>query len=476
MNLLSPSTVVGGRYKVLAPFDSGQLLECYLAVDTQTNKQVRIYIFAPSEVPGEKSMLHLEGELAKRKQLSHQGLLRILDIGRYELEGGTQTVYYISEHAEEISLSERISKLSSEPLKFGELISLVNSIAEALGALHAERLSASNLDPKSILVNENHQARLPAFMFISSAQWLRDKSAVCRRSGTNYRYIAPEMICDSGAMVGDEKSDIYLLGILAYELGIGTVPFEGTTETMSQMHRSEPVPDLVKQSGLPEWYDKLVKDCMEKVAVYRPFIGNVIGELSQRLSELEDEAREKVLEYPERNKLNILFVEDNKLDQLFISRLVRSERWPFRFHFAPSIERAGKLVKSTEFSVIVSDYILPDGTALDLLRKHRDIPTIVVTGSDLDEVRPSVISAGAYDCIGKEPGQRHLSKIPTTVAKVLELGQLRRELGVLKLRLESTLGAIREALSTPERLVEALQKIEAELSSERKEEEHVRLG
>jgi serine/threonine-protein kinase len=475
MNLLRESSLVAGRYKILEPFDSGQHLECHLATDTESGNVVRVYVFAPNEVPGEKSIVHLEGELAKRRKIDHPGVYRMLDYGRIDLEGGAQTVFYVSEHTEGADrLSDRIAGQPEKPLRFREVLSLVKSLAESLAAIHSQRLCSSSLDPKSIFVKGQEEIKLPAFMFVSSAQWLRDKSAVCRRSGTNYRYIAPEMICDSGAMVGDEKSDVYLLGVLAYELATGAVPFEGTTETMIQMHRSEPPPSLVKQSGLPDWYDQLVKSCLEKVAVYRPFIGAVIDEVSKHLA--EDEGLDRVLEYPDRRMKNILFVEDNKLDQLFLSRLVSSERLPFSFHFAPSIERAGKLIKANRFSVIVTDYILPDGTALDLLSKCGEIPTVVVTGSRLEEVKAAVMAAGAYECIGKEPGQAHLGRIPGCIAKVLELKALRQELGALKTRVDGALGAVRDALASLTEpnspLRDTLQRIEAVLL---KEDEYIQL-
>jgi len=86
---------------------------------------------------------------------------------------------------------------------------------------------------------------------------------------------------------------------------------------------------------------------------------------------------DKVME-DTRNK--ILLIEDNKIDQMVFERFVKDEKLPYDCTVAASVSQAQSISACEQFDVIVSDYSLGDGTALDILDLVKGVPIIVVTG------------------------------------------------------------------------------------------------
>ena len=432
--------IFDGRYEIVSVCDYSQPVEQAVARDRQTGELVMLNLFSKADIPGEKSLAHLEIELTKRLGVSHPNIVRLLRINRWSDELGNVTLYFVTEYFEGESLAKRIERLPKDPLSFAQVLKVLHQIASAVTALHKAELLATNLYPKTILFGPEDTVKLPAFAFVSSSQWLRDQSAVFRKTGANYRYVAPEMISQAGVMVGHHKSDVYLFGILAYELVTGVVPFDGVTETLIEMQRHEPVPSLQSETGIPEWYDALIRECMNKSPLQRPFIETIEVLLEER----REEDNQQLLAYPDRSYAHILFVEDNRLDQLFISRLIKEQQCPFTCLFASSVGRAKKMIAEHQFDLIVSDYVLPDGTALDLLKSGHSTPTIVVTGSDAYQVNEAVLKAGAYDCIFKEPAQRHLRGIPKLITRLIELIRLKQEVAEYREAVTKTLTALKD--------------------------------
>lgn len=120
------------------------------------------------------------------------------------------------------------------------------------------------------------------------------------------------------------------------------------------------------------------------------------------------------------NKYKILLVEDNRLDQMAFARFVHTAGLPYEYTIAESVSQALKTLQSDRFDVIISDYSLGDGTALDILDAAKDIPVIVVTAADAQETAINAWKAGAYDYIAKGFGLDHLKSVPKTIENAVE--------------------------------------------------------
>lgn len=125
--------------------------------------------------------------------------------------------------------------------------------------------------------------------------------------------------------------------------------------------------------------------------------------------------------------IRVLCVEDDEVDRMALERKVRGAGLPYDLEIAGSIGKALELLEKKSYDVVLLDYILPDGTGLELLKKIRDIPVIFITGSVDVKVAVQALKEGAYDYLMKDPDRSYLEVLPATVDKVIKMFLLELE-------------------------------------------------
>ena len=128
------------------------------------------------------------------------------------------------------------------------------------------------------------------------------------------------------------------------------------------------------------------------------------------------------------NNIKLLVAEDDAVDQMAFRRFVQQTGLPYKCRFVRSVAEAREILAVEEFDAVLSDYILSDGTALDLLRVVGDTPTIVITGSGNEEIAVRAMRAGAYDYLIKDPTGSYLKTLAVTLEHVLDRHQAAEEL------------------------------------------------
>src|SRR5262245_25606534 len=113
----------------------------------------------------------------------------------------------------------------------------------------------------------------------------------------------------------------------------------------------------------------------------------------------------------------ILLVEDDKVDQLAVKRLIKVENLPYRCVIAETIAEALCMIGGEPFQVVVSDYWLSDGTAFDLLPAAlaQGTPIIVTTGLGDEAIAVKALKAGATDYLVKDPDRNYLQVLPIAI-------------------------------------------------------------
>ena len=124
----------------------------------------------------------------------------------------------------------------------------------------------------------------------------------------------------------------------------------------------------------------------------------------------------------------ILLVEDDALDQMAFKRMVEREKLPYDFTIAGSLAEAKQILSAKEFDVIVSDYSIGDGTALDVLNLAKDTPVILVTGADDRETAVKVWRAGAFDYLTKDVEREYLKTIHITIDHAVKQREMKKAL------------------------------------------------
>ena len=118
-------------------------------------------------------------------------------------------------------------------------------------------------------------------------------------------------------------------------------------------------------------------------------------------------------------KTRLLFVEDDLVDRMAFERFAEKERLPYGYTAAKSVGEATKLLQTAPFDLIISDYLLGDGTAFDILKLNLDAPVIIATGAGSEQIAVEAMKAGAYDYLIKDPEHEYLKVLQVTVERAL---------------------------------------------------------
>jgi DNA-binding NtrC family response regulator len=120
------------------------------------------------------------------------------------------------------------------------------------------------------------------------------------------------------------------------------------------------------------------------------------------------------------DKIKILLIEDDAVDQMAFKRFVSDGQLPYECSIASSVSEAKRILNAGFFDVIISDYMLGDGTAFDILKLDIETPVIIITGAGSEEVAVRAMKAGAYDYIIKDLEHNYLKVFPLTVEKSIK--------------------------------------------------------
>ena len=122
----------------------------------------------------------------------------------------------------------------------------------------------------------------------------------------------------------------------------------------------------------------------------------------------------------EYTKYKVLLIEDNKLDRMAFERFVYNQKLQYDYTAARSISEAKEILKTGQFDIIVSDYSLGDGTALEILNSVKDIPIILITATEDEQVPINARMAGTYDYLPKDLDRNYLEAVPRTIENAIK--------------------------------------------------------
>ena len=119
-------------------------------------------------------------------------------------------------------------------------------------------------------------------------------------------------------------------------------------------------------------------------------------------------------------KIKILLVDDDQVDQMAFERFVKEEKLSYNYTIAGTVSEAKAVLSAEQFDVAIFDYMLGDGTAFELMGLQKDLPVIITTGAGDEEIAVKVMKVGAYDYLSKDQERSYLKKLPVTVNNALE--------------------------------------------------------
>ena len=128
----------------------------------------------------------------------------------------------------------------------------------------------------------------------------------------------------------------------------------------------------------------------------------------------------------------LLFIEDDTVDRIAFQRLVKNSELNYQYTVAKSATEAQKHLQTDQYDIVVTDFSLGDGTALDLLDFIKETPFIIITGAGDEETAVKVMKAGAFDYLIKDPLRHYLKLLPHTIQNALKQKHDRERLCLLE--------------------------------------------
>ncbi len=251
---LSRGALFARRFEIIEELGKGGMGRVYRVFDKKTEEEVALKLIKP-EIAAEREVIdRFRDELKISRKISHRNVSRMYDLG--EEEG---TSYITMEYVPGEDLKSFIHR--SKQLSVGTAISIAKQVCEGLEEAHRLGIIHRDLKPGNIMIDKEGNARIMDF---GIARLLRGKGITNAgvMIGTP-QYMSPEQV--EGKDV-DQRSDIYSLGIILYEMATGQVPFEGDTPfTIGIKHKSErPKNPKDHNAQIPDDLGRLILKCLEK--------------------------------------------------------------------------------------------------------------------------------------------------------------------------------------------------------------------
>jgi len=251
---LTTGSIFADRYQIIEELGKGGMGRVYKALDKETSERIALKLIRPEIATDKKTIERFRKELTTARKIGHRNVCRMYDLNK---EKGNYfiTMEYVS-GGDLKSLIRRTKRLDP-----GTAISIAKQVCEGLTEAHSLGVVHRDLKPSNIMIDDNGNARIMDF---GIARSLKDKGM----TGSGVMVGTPEYMSPEQAEVKevDQRSDIYSLGVILYEMVTGRVPFEGETPLgIAMKHKSETPQDPKDiNTQIPDDLSNMILRCLEK--------------------------------------------------------------------------------------------------------------------------------------------------------------------------------------------------------------------
>ena len=252
--MLPPGTVLGQRYEIVAMLGEGGMGAVYKAIDRELNRPVALKVIRPELARNKAIIDRFKQELLLAREVTHRNVIRIYDLGEADRVKFITMEYVEGEDLR--TLLVRKKKLTPE-----EAVEIIQQVCRALDAAHSVGIIHRDLKPQNIMRDQTGRILVMDFGLARTVEGdgMTQSGALV---GT-MDYMSPEQALTKPL---DQRSDLYTVGLIFYELLSGAMPFAAESALASLIKRTQeqvaPVSD--HDNAIPRSVSNIVSKCLER--------------------------------------------------------------------------------------------------------------------------------------------------------------------------------------------------------------------
>jgi eukaryotic-like serine/threonine-protein kinase len=262
--------ILGGRYRLRARIGAGGMGEVWWATDLALRRIVAIKLVRSDHVWDEEGRARFRAEGRHAAALAHQNIVRVYD---YCSAGPAGLDYLVMEYVNGPSLARLLDGGPLDPVR---TMNVVAQAARGLQAAHEAGVVHRDVKPANLLVSRDGRVAVTDFGIAYAAG-----SVPVTRAGMvmgSPAYMAPERVSGSPAT---PATDLYALGVVAYECLTGRIPFDGEPLAVAAAHIEATMPPL--PSWVPADVARLVADLTARDPAERPAHAAEVAERAEHV-------------------------------------------------------------------------------------------------------------------------------------------------------------------------------------------------
>jgi len=251
---LTRGIIFAGRYEIIEELGKGGMGRVYRVEDIKLEQEVALKLIKPEIAKDKKTIERFRNELKLARNIRHKNVCGMFDLGETE-----RSHFITMEYVSGEDLKSSIRRFGQLPI--GKSISIAKQVCEGLSEAHRLGVIHRDLKSNNIMLDKEGNVRIMDFGIARSLE-AKGITGAGIMIGTP-EYMSPEQV--EGKDV-DQRSDIYSLGIILYEMLTGRVPFEGDTAfSIGMKHKSEiPINPQEFNQQIPDELSDIILRCLRK--------------------------------------------------------------------------------------------------------------------------------------------------------------------------------------------------------------------
>ncbi|MCS7070150.1 MAG: protein kinase, partial [Anaerolinea sp.] len=249
-----------GKYEVVERLGRGGMAEVYRAYHPTLDRYVAIKVLHPFLADDPEFTSRFEKEARHIARLRHENIVQVYD---FENDAETETYFMVMELIDGRTLkdiiAEQVERGTLLPLK--ESLRIVREAAQALAYAHSQKMIHRDVKPANLMIDQTGRVVLTDFgiaKIVTGVQFTQSGGMI----GTPV-YMSPEQGLGEA---GDERSDLYSLGVILFQLVTGRLPYDAETPlAVILKHLNDPIPSARQfNPRLPEAVDRIIERLLAK--------------------------------------------------------------------------------------------------------------------------------------------------------------------------------------------------------------------